>query len=187
MLYFQLKGYELKNRFRWLRWWIWQSTHDTYRPQRWRQVNQSQFIDGSQFIDQSQFIDIYLWKIDTLASFNRRRRMKAESRQIPQKLPARLKFVCCRRMIALSYTELMLIWNSDVDGAGICVRIVLLIVICLIVCFGLFEVCVFRLWQDSHKSAVHNLFWPMDHLFKKYPMGHFAMLTPHEQLVETCT
>jgi len=28
----------------------------------------------------------------------------------------------------LSYTELMLIWNSDVDGAGICVRIVLLIV-----------------------------------------------------------
>jgi len=31
-------------------------------------------------------------------------------------------------MIGLSYTELMLIWNSDVDGAGICVRIVLLIV-----------------------------------------------------------
>jgi len=30
-----------------------------------------------------------------LASFNRRRRMKAESRQIPQKLAARLKFVCC--------------------------------------------------------------------------------------------
>jgi len=27
----------------------------------------------------------------------------------------------------------------------------------------------------------------MDHLFQKYPMGHFAMLTPHEQLVETCT
>ena len=26
MLFFQLKGYELKNRFRWLRWWIWQST-----------------------------------------------------------------------------------------------------------------------------------------------------------------
>jgi len=25
----------------------------------------------------------------------------------------------------------------------------------------------------------------MDHLFKKYPMGHFAMLTRHEQLVET--
>jgi len=25
----------------------------------------------------------------------------------------------------------------------------------------------------------------MDHLFKKYPMDHFAMLTPHEQLVET--
>jgi len=25
----------------------------------------------------------------------------------------------------------------------------------------------------------------MDHLFKNYPMDHFAMLTPHEQLVET--
>jgi len=25
----------------------------------------------------------------------------------------------------------------------------------------------------------------MDHLLKKYPMDHFAMLTPHEQLVET--
>jgi len=34
-------------------------------------------------------------KIDTLASFNRRRRMKAESRQIPQKLAARLKCVYC--------------------------------------------------------------------------------------------
>jgi len=31
-------------------------------------------------------------------------------------------------MIGLSHTELMLIWNSDVDGAGICVRSVLLIV-----------------------------------------------------------
>jgi len=31
-------------------------------------------------------------------------------------------------MKGLSYTELMLIWNSDVDGAGICVRIVLLFV-----------------------------------------------------------
>jgi len=31
--------------------------------------------------------------MDTLASFNRRRRMKAESRQIPQKLATRLKFV----------------------------------------------------------------------------------------------
>ena len=30
-------------------------------------------------------------------------------------------------MIGLSYTELMLIWNSDVDGAGICVRIALII------------------------------------------------------------
>ena len=36
---------------------------------------------------------LQLCKIDTLASFNRRRRMKAESRQIPQKLAARLKFV----------------------------------------------------------------------------------------------
>jgi len=34
-------------------------------------------------------------KIDTLASFNRRRRMKAESRQIPQKLAVRLKCVYC--------------------------------------------------------------------------------------------
>jgi len=34
-----------------------------------------------------------------LASFNRRRRMKAESRQIPQKLAARLKFVCCVRSV----------------------------------------------------------------------------------------
>jgi len=25
----------------------------------------------------------------------------------------------------------------------------------------------------------------MDHLFKNYPMGHFAMQTPHEQLVDT--
>jgi len=25
----------------------------------------------------------------------------------------------------------------------------------------------------------------MDHLFKKYPMGYFAVLTPHEPLVET--
>jgi len=30
-----------------------------------------------------------------VASFNRRRRMKAEIRQIPQKLAARLKFVWC--------------------------------------------------------------------------------------------
>jgi len=32
-------------------------------------------------------------KIDMLASFNHRRSVKAESRQIPQKLAARLKFV----------------------------------------------------------------------------------------------
>jgi len=25
----------------------------------------------------------------------------------------------------------------------------------------------------------------MEHLFKKYPMDHFAMLTPHKQLVKT--
>jgi len=25
-------------------------------------------------------------------------------------------------------------------------------------------------------------FWPMAHLLKKYPMAHFAMLTPHGQL-----
>jgi len=28
--------------------------------------------------------------------------------------------------------------------------------------------------------VVLNLFWPMDHLFEKYPMDPFAMLTPHE-------
>ena len=28
-------------------------------------------------------------------------------------------------------------------------------------------------------------FLAMDHLFKKYPMDHFAMLTPHRQLIET--
>jgi len=46
----------------------------------------------------------------------------------------------------LSYTALIVIRNSDVDGAGICVRIVLLIV-CLSNCFffGLFKVVVFRL------------------------------------------
>jgi len=27
----------------------------------------------------------------------------------------------------------------------------------------------------------------MDHLLIEYPMGHFAMLTPHEKLVESCT
>jgi len=31
-------------------------------------------------------------------------------------------------MIELSYIELMLIWNSNVDGARVCVRIILLIV-----------------------------------------------------------
>jgi len=30
-----------------------------------------------------------------------------------------------------------------------------------------------------------NLFWPMDHLFKKHPMDQFAALTPREQHVET--
>jgi len=35
---------------------------------------------------------VVAFNIDTLASFNRRRRMKAESRQIPQKLATRLKF-----------------------------------------------------------------------------------------------
>ena len=36
-------------------------------------------------------------------------------------------------------------------------------------------------WNKAAKSVVFNLFWPMEHLRKKYPMGHFAMLTPHEQ------
>jgi len=26
-------------------------------------------------------------------------------------------------------------------------------------------------------STVLNLFWPMDYLYKKNPMGHFVMLT----------
>jgi len=36
---------------------------------------------------------------NTLASFNRRRRMKAKSRQIPQKLAVRLKFVDFKQVI----------------------------------------------------------------------------------------
>jgi len=32
-------------------------------------------------------------------------------------------------------------------------------------------------------SMVLNLFCPTDHLFKKYSMDHFSMLTSHEQLV----
>jgi len=42
---------------------------------------------------------LQLWKIETLASFNRRTRMKAETRQISQKLAAWLKFVCCLRSV----------------------------------------------------------------------------------------
>jgi len=34
-------------------------------------------------------------------------------------------------------------------------------------------------------AVVLNLFWPVNRLCEKYPVGHFAMLTPHEQLVET--
>jgi len=37
--------------------------------------------------------------IHVIASFNRRRRMKAESRQIPQKLAARLKYVYCHIIV----------------------------------------------------------------------------------------
>jgi len=34
-------------------------------------------------------------------------------------------------------------------------------------------------------AVVINLFWPMDHLLKKYLIDHFAMMTSQEQLVET--
>jgi len=37
----------------------------------------------------------------------------------------------------------------------------------------------------SFSAVLLNLFWSMDHLLQKYPMDHFAMLTAHEQLVET--
>jgi len=39
----------------------------------------------------------------------------------------------------LSYIELMLIWNSEVDCAGFCVRIILLIAYLSESLFGLFE------------------------------------------------
>jgi len=32
-------------------------------------------------------------------------------------------------------------------------------------------------------AVVLNGFWPVDHLFKKYLMDHFGMLTPDQQLV----
>jgi len=35
------------------------------------------------------------------------------------------------------------------------------------------------------RPYVLNPFWPMDNLLKKYSMDNFAMLTPHEQPVET--
>jgi len=40
------------------------------------------------------FVAYNYGKIDMLACFNHRRRLKAESRQISQKLAARLKFLC---------------------------------------------------------------------------------------------
>jgi len=40
------------------------------------------------------FVPYNYGKKDMLTSFNHRRKMKAESRQTPQKLPVRLKFVC---------------------------------------------------------------------------------------------
>jgi len=46
---------------------------------------------------------LWLWKVDALASFNRRR-MKAESRQIPQKLAARL--VCLLYYTVINKLEL---------------------------------------------------------------------------------
>jgi len=35
------------------------------------------------------------------------------------------------------------------------------------------------------RTVVLSHFWPIDHLFKKYPIDQFAVLTPLEQLVET--
>jgi len=34
-------------------------------------------------------------------------------------------------------------------------------------------------------SVVLNLFWPIEHLSKDYPMDHVASLTSQEQIVET--
>ena len=48
----------------------------------------------------------------TLASFNRRRRMKAESRQIPQKLAASLKFFTVFDTLRES---LPLLFSANVD------------------------------------------------------------------------
>jgi len=83
-------------------------------------------------------------------------------------------------MVGLSYTELNVdrkFWRRRCRD--LCEN---RIAHCLFVCLFLLlylRWCVFRLWQDSHKSVVFNLFWPMDHIFSKYPMGYFAMLTPH--------
>jgi len=33
------------------------------------------------------------------------------------------------------------------------------------------------------KATVLDRFWLVDHLFKKYHIDHFAMPTPHEQLL----
>jgi len=51
------------------------------------------------------FVAYSYGKIDMLASFNRRRKMKAESNQIPQKLAARLKFLCCNQSKWCSLTQ----------------------------------------------------------------------------------
>jgi len=75
-------------------------------------------------------------------------------------------------MIWLSCTELMLIWNSDVDCARIYVRLILLIVY-------LSESFFWFIWGSTcfaYAKIVLNqrfstFFWPMDLLFKKISDG----------------
>jgi len=62
----------------------------------------------------------------------------------------------------------MLIWNSDIDYAGISVKIVLLIVYLSESFYDLFEVLRVSLMTKCRKSVVRKLFWPTGYLFKKY-------------------
>jgi len=92
-------------------------------------------------------------------------------------------------MIGLSYTELMWCWYEilTLTVQGFVWESYCSLSICLNISFGLLEVvCVSLMSRCSrYKSVVPNLLWPRGVSYKKYPMGHFAMLTPHEQLVET--
>jgi len=93
-------------------------------------------------------------------------------------------------VIGLSYTELMLIWKSDVDGAGNCVRIVLLIIY-------LYNSFFWFIWGSAcfaYDKIVINqwfsiFFGPWTSFLKSIRWATVLcwQLTPHKQLVETCT